>query len=290
MPTAYFRAKYLWNHGERDPAFELLRQAIAGSIGADPFVRPDYWMAGASSAFESVVVDLLTGTFLNSARPFLLAPFGRVWAALWKLDHFDYWLHVLLGYNFFAAPEALGFDEEELAAPANDDLDFEAIVGVLDETARKGGLSPNLEDRPNGGRAVLALEKIDAVDDARWGALKPRLRTRLAAAYAASPADPWKRRVEDEPDGVVIELLHDLFGRHGSPNSAIQPRWDAINARHPAYANAVRAALQKLLRAASTADLTPIVTFDAGRDVPDGAAWLQALAKALDTGAFLDLG
>jgi len=292
MPGEFFRAKYVWEHGDREQAFELLRQAIGAKIGTDPFARPDYLTAGSRvGRYESFVASLLPGTFINSARPFLLAPFGRVWAALWELDQYIEWIDILLQYDFFRAPEAIGFDEEEFAPPANDERDFNAIVQVLEASARKGELSPAPEDEPNGGRPVLTLERIDAVEDARWGALKPRLRARLAEAYAASPTAPWKRRIDEDPEGVAINFLHDLFSRYGgSPNSAVAGRWEAICRLHSAYADAARKALAKLLSSVTAAHAVDIVKFDARRDVPDGIAWLQGLAKALDTGVFSDLG
>lgn len=48
----------------------------------------------------------------------------------------------------------------------------------------------------------------------------------------------------------------------------------------------MRAALAKLLRTATEAELVSIVMFDAGRDVPDGTAWLRALMNAFETGSF----
>src|SRR4051812_48456507 len=285
MPGDYFHAKYLWEHGDRDGAFELLRQAIGTKIGADPFVRPDHLMAGSSiGEFESLVANLLPGTFVNSAQPFLLAPFGRIWAALWELDPYIGWIDLLLRYDFFRAPEAIGFDLEEFAPPPNEQRDFDAIIHTLEASARSGRLSPDPADDPNGGRPVLALASIDAVDDARWGALKARLKSRLTDGYAASPADPWKRRVEEDPEAVVIDFLHHLFSRYGeASNSSIEPRWRAIRRAHPAYAEAVRSALAKLLDSVTATRAVDIVKFDARRDTPDGVAWLRELAQVLDT-------
>jgi hypothetical protein len=292
MPGDYFRAKYLWEHGDRDGAYELLRQAIGSKIGADPFVRPDYLMAGSSiEEFESLVSNLLPGTFVNSAQPFLLAPFGRVWAALWELDPYNGWIDLLLRYDFFRAPEAIGFDLEEFAPPQNEDRDFDAIIHALEASARSGKLSPDPADDPNGGRPVLALASIDAVEDTRWGPLKPRLTSRLTDAYSSSPTDPWKRRLEDDPEGVVTDFLHHLFSRYGeASNSSIEPRWRAIRRAHPAYAEAVRSALAKLLGSVTATRAADIVKFDARRGVSDGAAWLHDLAQALDSGSFSNLG
>ena len=237
------------------------------------------------------MANLLPGTFSNSARPFLLAPFGRVWAVLWELDRHGEWVDILLQYDFFRLPEAIGFDFEEFAPPQNDDGDFDAIVQVLEASARSGKLSPDPADDPNGGRPVLALASIDVVDDARWGPMKPRLKARLAAAYAASPANPWKRRIEEDPEEVVTDFLHHLFSRYGgSPNSGIEPRWGAIRRAHAAYADAVRSALAELLARATPTQAADIVKYDARRDVSDGIAWLQDLARALDSGSFSNLG
>lgn len=287
MPNVYFRAKHLWEHGDREGGFALINHAISDHIGNEPFARPDTLLSGSFvSRYELLVGNLLSETFVNSARTFLQAPFGRVWAALWMLDRFDYWVHILLRYDFFRRPEAIGFDDEKFTPPMNEERDYDSIIDVLAESARKGELSPHGHDQPNGGRPVLTLEMLDAVNDVRWGALKPRLRTRLAEAYEMTPADPWRCRMGEDPEGIAIDFLHDLFGRYGSPSSAAEARWKAIRRDHPAYAHAAQEALGRLLDHASPVYANEVVKYDAGRDVADGAVWLQALTKALETEVF----
>ncbi len=289
MPNDYFRAKNLWKNDARESAVGMLNHALEATIGAEPFWSPDWLAAGSSGAFESVVTSLLTSTFTNSARPLLRTPFGRTWAALWKLDRFDQWVHVLLAHDFFRAPEAVGFDEEEWSPPSNEERDFEAIIEALSSAARQGQLSNDPRDQPNGGLPVLTLGMIDVVEDARWGELKPRLRSALEAAYAAAPADRWTHRLETNGEDVALDFLHDLLGRYGVRNSAAEIRWQVLQRSQPAYAEAAQRALAHTTGLATSEYATQIVRFDAGREVDDGTEWLHTLMQAMRSGHFAEL-
>lgn len=284
MPNAYFRAKYLWKHGEPRAGFDLLNHALRAKLGVDPFLWPAIVVESSLGPgdLEHVVWMLLTKRLPDSAQTYLQAPFCRVFSAIWDLDPYSHRIHTLLEYDFFVPPDMLGVDLEEYAPPRNDEADFRVLVETLGRSARRGELSADPSDQPNGGRAVLLLEWIDEVDDARWGPLKPMLRTELERAYAECPPDAWKRLATKEPETVATRLLHDLFARHGSTPKAAEPRWAAITKAKPDYAENAQLALRLLLAQAPRDKLDEIAQVDAGRpDVSDGADWLARLAAGL---------
>jgi hypothetical protein len=289
MANTYFRAKLAWETGQMREGFALFEGYFRERVGQEPvFLVPSYLVRSAHPcSFETAVAALLTSTVSMSAEPLMQAPLGRVLPHLLALDPYGGWLDILVGYDFFAPPSSGASDMEDYAPVPNSDEDLQLIVDALVGMAQRGLLSGDVRDLPHGGRPVLTIERIEAVDPARWGALKPMLLAELPAAYAAAPADAWARLAAADPESVVARLLHHIVGRYHQVLSMTEIIWQLIQENHRPYGDAAQAALSTMMADSSASRLADLVRYDAGKpNVKDARAWLTALESALQDGDF----
>lgn len=289
MANTYYRAKLAWETGQPLVGFNLFEDYFREKVGTVPvFLEPDYLVESRDPcSFETAVSALLTGSVLMSAQRLLQAPLGRVLPHLLALDPFQQWIALLLEYDFFEAPSAISGDMEEYAPVPNSEDDLRSLVGSLATMAGQGLLSNDPSDYPHGGRPVLTIDSIEAVELARWGSLKPMLLAELPAAFAAAPADAWARLATTDPESIVARLLHHIIGRDHPVLSFTETIWQLIQEHHRSYAAAARTAVSAVLASSSASHLADLVRYDAGKpDVKDARAWLISLQGALDGGDF----
>jgi hypothetical protein len=212
----------------------------------------------------------------------LRAPFAAVWTLIWELDPNEIWLSLLLNYNFEQEIDSV-WDEPEDMPAASTSQDFSKLVAVLLESARKGILSPNAIDTPNGGRAVLTIAQIQEIEEAKWGILKEMLLEKLPSAYGECPSDFWQQLAITEPTEVVLRFLPNLFAYYNQTLETAQLRWQVITDRFEGFSTAVMTSLNTMLTANHDPKwLTEVVQADAGfTTVEDGTAWFQILQEAL---------
>jgi hypothetical protein len=287
MANAYFRAKSLWETGQAREAFALFEGHFRERVGIEPvFLPPEHLFESSEPCgFESAVEILLTGSVAMSAQRLLQAPLGRVLPHLLGLDPFQQWVDVLVGYDFFTPPSAGPMDLEEYAPAPNSDEDLQLIVSALSVMAQRGLLSGDARELPHGGRPVLTIETVEAVEPARWGTLRSMLLDKLPDAYAAAPADAWARLAASDPESIVARLLHHLFGRYHQAISYADTIWRLIRENHNVYGDAARTALATVLAQSSASRLAELVRYDAGlQAIADARGWLTVLAAALEDG------
>jgi hypothetical protein len=304
MPNVFFRAKLLWQAGEREPGFLILNDYLVKEIGQPVFVaarRLLYSSLDPGMSFEDAVWAMLNDSEI------LQAPFGQVFSIIWNLNPNQIWILLLLNRNFYNDDyfwSVYGQNEDFVIKVSENDFeierewatsllknDFEMIADVLIASALKGILGSNASEGPNNGRAVLPLEDIQEVKEENWGSLKAMLLERLPKAYADCPPNFWTQLASNEPEEVVMRFLHDLFSEFGHSIAVAETRWKVIVRDHGAYANAVRTALENLLNRKYDPEwLREIVHVDAGfTTVKDGAAWIKALSMALHQQDFSEL-
>ena len=267
----------------------MFEHSFRERAGHDPvFLVPEYLVKSANPClFESAVEVLLTDSLSSSAERLLRVSLGRVMPHLLALDPFQHWIEVLLAYDFFASPETGPSDIEEFGPVPSSDDDLHLIVDCLVAMAHQGLLSEDPRDLPHGGRPVLTMNRIEAVEPARWGALKPMLLAELPPAFAAAPPDSWARLAIADPESVVARLLHHIVGRDHQVLSLTEIIWSLIRENHHAYGDAALAALSTVLASSSESSLADLVRYDAGKPaVQDARAWLTALEGALEHGDF----
>jgi hypothetical protein len=281
MPNALFRAKEVWDGGDRQSGLAILQQDLESEINQVAFEpEPRLFFPDSFGQFEGAVFSMLDSATM------LKAPFGLVYAPIWRMDPSAQWIGLLRHHTF---NDPLDFEEfADLELPPLE-FAFPAIVDTLTASARTGLLAPDYEG-PNNGRPVLRMADVDEIDDAQWGELKPMLRSALPAAYAESPVDFWERLADDDSEGVVVRFLHDLFLDHRPALDLSDTRWKLIVEQQPPYAAAVQRALEKLRASDHPVDyLTELVRIDAGLLVDDGRAWLDQLQDALARGELMTL-
>ncbi len=304
MPNVFFRAKLLWQAGEREPGFLILNDYLEKEIGQPVFTAAPRLLdisLDSGMRFESAVWAMLNDSEI------LQAPFGQVFSIIWNLNPNQTWIQLLLNRNFYNDDyfwSVYGQNEDFVIKVSENDFeidrelatsllknDFEMIADVLIASALKGILGSNASEQPNNGRAVLPVEDIQEVKEDNWGSLKAMLLERLPKAYADCPPDSWTQLASNEPEEVVMRFLHDLFSEFGHSIAVAETRWKVIVRDHGAYANAVRTALENLLNRKYDPEwLTEIVRVDAGfTSVKDGAAWLKSLSMALRQEDFSEL-
>jgi hypothetical protein len=296
MPNVFFRAKLLWQAGEREQGFFRLNNYFKRELGQPVFMAAPRLLDSSldsQMSFESAIWSMLNDSEI------LQAPFGNVFSIIWHLNPDQTWIQLLLYKNFYDDDYLWSvYDQNDYfvtkVTENNFEIDrklatnilkneFDIIVDVLIESALKGLLGSNAAEPPNNGRPVLPVEDIQEVKDTNWGLLKLMLLERLPKAYAECPPDFWTQLAANESEEVVIRFLHDLFTKFGHSMEVAETRWKAIKRDHEEYANAVLTALENLLNAQYDAKwVTEIVRVDAGfTDVNDGATWLKALSVAL---------
>jgi hypothetical protein len=279
MPNAFYQAKLLWEAGQMSEALDLVNRNFEAVLGNRAFEPDTRLYSGAFTHFPNAL-------FAVANDPGMLRiGFGAYFAGIWSLDPDDLWIGLLLNYDFYPQPKLAEDEDERVGWPRTSE--FASIESALAVAARKGLLAP-ADEGPNNGRPVLDLERIKAVPESRWGALKRILLESLASAYEACPQDFWERLALQEPADVLERFLHDLFARYHRPIPDIQLRWAGIVRYQKAYAGAVLSVLDLVLdRNRDQAHLTEIVRVDAGFPmVDDGISWLASLRGALGNGDF----
>ena len=304
MPNFFFRAKLLWQLGERETGFLLLNESLEKEIGEPVFIAAPRLLdisLDSGMRFESAVWSMLNDSEI------LQAPFGQVFSLIWKLNPNQIWIQLLLNRNFYNDDyfwSVYGKNDDFVTKASENDFeidkefatsllknDFEMIADVLIASALKGILGSNASEQPNNGRAILPLEDIQEVKDENWGPLTTMLLERLPKAYADCPLDFWTQLASNEPAEVVMRFLHDLFSEFGHSIAVAETRWKVILRDHGDYANAVGTAVENLLNRKYDPEwLTEIVRVDAGfTSAKDGAAWIKALSMALRQEDFSEL-
>ena len=285
MPNCFFVAKRRWEAEDLAGGARTLNECLERELGGPAF-EPHSRVFNSQyfARFDTGVAAMLSDEHMRKTS------FGALFAVIWRWHPDQIWIGVSVDFNFFEHFDRFGFDEA-LVEPLRQLGGFEAIVGTLCDAAVKGLLAPEFEG-PNSGRPALPLADIERIKDERWGPLKPVLLKRLKEAYEQCPKDFWARLAANDPEGVLIRFLHDLFGNCPHPMDVAELRWKAITRGHPAYAAAVLTSLEHVPRTRSDDRqwLTDVVRIDAGfTSVEDGSQWLSALLMALRASDFTDL-
>ena len=283
MPNIFFRAKSLWDAGERESAFFLLNDYLEKSLGHPVFqdASPLYKGSpfGQPRDFYTEVYLLITTYRIPDVS------FGSLFRLIWILNPHQRWITALLEADLYSR-----FYFEESSEKLNiRKAELNAIADVLVEAALKGLLGSDPNEEPFIRRAVLPIERIQEIEDWTWGPLKSILLERLPKAYAACSSDFWVQLAATELEEFVIRFLQDIFLDLSVENGEL--RWKVIVRYRSSYANTVKNSLERLLSNNLDSDwLTEIVRVDAGfTSVTDGAAWLAALSLALRLEDFSDL-
>ncbi|GEM_PF-6742355 len=274
MPNVFFKAKYLWDVGDRKLAFLMLNNYFENKLECPVFQHTcefyEIFHFGQPNNFYTEVALLVTTCRLPEVS------FCCLFSEIWDLDPHQRWINILLNTEL-CSDYYLAEPSEKLRKNA----DFKLVTELLVKAALKGILGDNPNEEPFVRRAVLPIDRIQEVGNSAWGTLKEMLLERLPEAYSACPPDFWAQLALREPEEVVMRFFHDVF--LDIPVETAELRWKSIIRYHPSYADAIHNSLRKLLTLNGSPNwLTTMVKIDAGFTlVNDGAAWLESLSVAL---------
>jgi hypothetical protein len=282
MANVFFQSKYLWEYQSREQGFSLLNEHFVNSLGQSVFqdVSPltNEPTFGQPRTFYTDVYLLITQ--YRSAD----ISFCRLFPLMWELNPHQRWINVLVEADLYS-----DLFLEKIPDTGKRDAEIEVIAGLLVQDAAKGILGANSNEYPLIRRAILPMERIQAVEDWRWGPLKSSLLHRLPNGYSACTLDFWKMLSSTEPENFFVRFLQDIF--LDLPLETSEIRWRTIVQYYKSYANTVQKLVEQFLaRDGFSLWLEEIARLDAGfAGVDDGLQWLSSLYEALSQRSFSKL-
>lgn len=285
MRNPYFYAKVLWESERPEEGLAALNTYLESQL-RQPVFRPPTRIFKKPLSWERAFIVL----FCNSDS--LVAPFGRVFPLIWKLNPSLSTIVMLQGQDFSRTPdipdylaEIEGLTEFDVHHTAQD---FQRLASVLIQSASTGLLRPDPAEGRSTGVAFLTIDSIKEASPATWEPLRSLLLAQLPAAYDACPPDFWHMQARHDSLHLVTRFLHHVFGENHPTVETSMMSIERIITLAPNYKEVVVLALREVIQSCHIETLNDIVHFDANLpQVVDSYRWLNMLLNSVDAG---DLG